>query len=149
MRTFCCGRIDRHLTEWAKRLRCWFFLFFLLETVQEGNHEEDDKCHDEKINDRRNEFPVGNDRDLGSRCFCKGINFLLERLIKRFEKSTPPKIIPIGGMMMSDTKEATILPKAPPMITPTAMSTTLPRSAKALKSFKKLDIIKPLSIGQI
>ena len=79
--TFRAAAIEQ-LTEWAKRLRCWFFLFFLLETVQEGNHEEDDKSHDEKINDRRNEFPVGNDRDLGSRCFCKGINFFAGKIDK-------------------------------------------------------------------
>ena len=35
----------------------------------------------------------------------------------------------------SATSEETILPKAPPIITPTAMSTTLPRIAKSLNSF--------------
>ena len=44
----------------------------------------------------------------------------------------------MGGMMMSLTNEDTILPKAPPMMTPTAMSITLPRMAKALNSLKKL-----------
>jgi hypothetical protein len=38
------------------------------------------------------------------------------------------------GMITSPTRDATILPKAPPMITPTAMSTTFPRSANALNS---------------
>ena len=41
---------------------------------------------------------------------------------------------PIGGMMMLFTILVTILPNAPPIITPTAMSTTLPLRAKALKS---------------
>ena len=38
------------------------------------------------------------------------------------------------GMMMSPTNESTILPKAPPMITPTARSITLPFSANSLNS---------------
>src|SRR5210317_1162569 len=42
--------------------------------------------------------------------------------------------MPIGGMMTSFTNEDTIFPKAPPMIMPTAMSTTLPRIAKDLNS---------------
>ena len=62
--------------------------------------------------------------------------FLLLRLMNRSVKSTPPIKIPRGGMMMSFTTEDTILPNAPPMITPTAMSTTLPRRANALNSVK-------------
>jgi len=42
---------------------------------------------------------------------------------------------PIGGMMRSFTSESTILPKAAPMMMPTAMSTTLPRTANSLNSF--------------
>src|SRR5215813_9693545 len=57
------------------------------------------------------------------------------RLIKRFEKSTCPSALPIGGITMSSTKEETILPKAAPMITPTARSRTLPRIANSLNSF--------------
>src|SRR4051812_4054706 len=41
---------------------------------------------------------------------------------------------PITGMMRSDTIELTIAPKAAPMITPTARSTTLPFSANFLNS---------------
>src|SRR5947207_6662729 len=37
-------------------------------------------------------------------------------------------------MMMSFTTEVTILPNAPPMMIPTAMSTTLPRIANSLNS---------------
>ena len=51
-------------------------------------------------------------------------------------KSTLPISIPIGGIRISFTNDVTILPKAPPMITPTAISITLPLSAKALNSFK-------------
>jgi hypothetical protein len=39
-----------------------------------------------------------------------------------------------GGMITSPTKDETILPKAAPMMIPTAMSTTLPLTAKALNS---------------
>src|SRR6185437_13542322 len=42
---------------------------------------------------------------------------------------------PIIGMMMSVTSESTILPKAAPMITPMARSTTLPRNANFLNSW--------------
>jgi len=41
-------------------------------------------------------------------------------------KLTPPKSKPMGGIMTSLTKEETILPKAPPIITATARSITLP-----------------------
>src|SRR5687768_659861 len=41
---------------------------------------------------------------------------------------------PMTGMMMSATSDDTIAPNATPMMTPTARSTTLPRSANFLKS---------------
>lgn len=40
------------------------------------------------------------------------------------------------GMIMSLTSELTMAPKAPPMITPTAMSMMLPFMANSLKSFR-------------
>ena len=40
----------------------------------------------------------------------------------------------MGGMTTWSTRLVTILPKAPPMITPTARSTTLPRAMKARNS---------------
>src|SRR3954465_13446085 len=42
---------------------------------------------------------------------------------------------PTSGMMTSVTSESTILPKAAPMITPMARSTTLPRNANFLNSW--------------
>src|SRR5689334_1944916 len=57
------------------------------------------------------------------------------RLMKRSAKFTPPMTLPIGGMMMSLTTEVTTLPKATPIITPTARSTTLPLRANSLNSF--------------
>lgn len=55
-------------------------------------------------------------------------------MIFRFEKSTPPVSQPIGGMMISVTREVTILPKAVPIMIPTAISTTFPLMAKSLNS---------------
>jgi hypothetical protein len=58
------------------------------------------------------------------------------------EKSRPPVIAPMIGMMMSPTREVTIPPKAAPIMTPTARSTTLPFIANSRNS---LSICKPLS----
>src|SRR6185312_16964206 len=54
--------------------------------------------------------------------------------MKRLEKSTLPRMRPSGGMMMSLTSDVTILPKAAPMMTPMARSTTLPRMANSRNS---------------
>jgi LemA protein len=56
------------------------------------------------------------------------------RRMKFFEKSSPPESAPITGMMMSSVSDATILPNAPPMMTPTARSITLPRAMNSLNS---------------
>ena len=58
-------------------------------------------------------------------------------VIFREEKLTPPRRMPRRGVIISETRELTILEKAPPMMTPTARSTTLPRLMKVLKSSKK------------
>src|SRR3954464_6900577 len=49
-----------------------------------------------------------------------------------------PNNNPIGGMMISFTNDVTIFPNAPPMTTPTAMSTTLPFIANSLNSLTML-----------
>ena len=49
-------------------------------------------------------------------------------------KLRPPMSRPIGGITTSDTNDVTIFPNAPPMITPTAMSITLPLRANILNS---------------
>src|SRR4051794_7441979 len=54
--------------------------------------------------------------------------------MKRFAKSTLPSASPIGGMMTPSTSDVTILPKAAPMITATARSTTFPRAMNSLNS---------------
>src|SRR3954463_8592008 len=56
------------------------------------------------------------------------------RVANRLEKSMPPTTSPIGGMITSSTRLLTIVPNAPPTITPTAMSMTLPRTANSLNS---------------
>ena len=43
---------------------------------------------------------------------------------------------PMEGLMMSFTSELTMAVNAPPITTPTAISSTLPRMAKALNSSK-------------
>ncbi|TAF65319.1 MAG: EamA/RhaT family transporter [Cytophagales bacterium] len=48
--------------------------------------------------------------------------------------------MPIGGINISFTKEVTILPKAPPITTAIAKSTTLPCTAKSLNSWKNFFI---------
>src|SRR5437764_13649553 len=60
-------------------------------------------------------------------------------------KSSPPISRPTTGMMRSFTSESTILPKAVPMITPTARSTTLPLTANSRNSLTML-IRSPLSL---
>src|SRR3954469_5443980 len=50
----------------------------------------------------------------------------------------PPTSTPTTGMTMSATSEETIFPKAAPMITPTARSTTLPFTAKSRNSVRIL-----------
>ena len=53
------------------------------------------------------------------------------------EKSVLPIRAPMGGIRMSLTNDETIFPNAPPMITPTAMSITLPLRANSRNSLKK------------
>ncbi len=49
------------------------------------------------------------------------------KTINKLEKSTFPKRRPMGGMMTSVTSEVMMVPKAAPMMIPTAMSNTFPR----------------------
>src|SRR3954467_14703186 len=59
------------------------------------------------------------------------------RTRKKLEKSTPPKARPMGGMITSLTRELMMPVKEAPMITPTAKSTTLPRTANFLNSARR------------
>ena len=45
------------------------------------------------------------------------------------------------GMTMSLINEVVMLEKAPPMMTPTAMSITLPRAMKVLNSARKPEVL--------
>ena len=60
------------------------------------------------------------------------------------EKSVFPISAPMGGIRMSFTSDDTILPNAPPMITPTAMSITLPLRANSLNSLRNAISFKGL-----
>src|SRR3990167_2284505 len=55
---------------------------------------------------------------------CRSVS---ERGMKKLLKSTLPTTSPKGGIRISSTSEVTILPKAPPIMTPIARSMTLPR----------------------
>ncbi|CKG22296.1 Uncharacterised protein [Streptococcus pneumoniae] len=59
----------------------------------------------------------------------------LPNVIFKSVKSTPPNTIPSNGVMISFTKELTILPNAAPITTPTAKSITFPLKANFLNSF--------------
>src|SRR6185295_15344116 len=54
--------------------------------------------------------------------------------MNRSAKSTLPSASPIGGMITSSTSDFTMVPNAPPMMIPTARSSTFPRMTKALNS---------------
>src|SRR5690348_5728502 len=56
--------------------------------------------------------------------------------MKRSLKLIFPVSGPMAGMMRSFTMDETIFPNAPPIITPTARSITLPRMANALNSLR-------------
>ena len=51
------------------------------------------------------------------------------------EKSDLPKMAPTSGVIRSATRAVTTAPKATPMTTATARSTTLPRKMNSLKPF--------------
>ena len=68
--------------------------------------------------------------------------------IFQLEKSTPPVSREIRGMMASFTREVEILPNAPPMMTPTAISITLPRAIKVLNSPMKLFFFSGADMGR-
>ena len=60
------------------------------------------------------------------------------------EKSILPTTAPTSGMIRSSTIELTIFPNAPPMITPTARSITLPLRANSLNSDIMLMDLSPV-----
>src|SRR4051812_22399868 len=61
----------------------------------------------------------------------------------RLEKSGLPKIAAMIGVIRSATRAATSAPKAAPITTATARSTTLPRSRNALKSLSIIPTASP------
>src|SRR6266545_2155080 len=71
--------------------------------------------------------------------------------MKRLANSALPRSRPIGGMRTSPTKDDTIFPKAPPMMTPTASSATLPRRMNSLNwlSIPRLVRLPPQERGHV
>lgn len=66
---------------------------------------------------------------------CPYINLLPFITNERFEKSGVLAIAPISGVRRSVTSAVTMVPNAAPITTPTAKSTTFPRSKNCLNSF--------------
>lgn len=64
--------------------------------------------------------------------------------MERELKSAPPAIREAIGIMMSSTRDLTIVVKAPPTATPMARSTTLPRLMNSANSRKKAKSIRVL-----
>jgi len=63
-----------------------------------------------------------------------------ESVIFNVPRSIPPMSIPISGMNTSLTSDVVILPNAVAMITPMAMSITLPLEMNSLNSLKNFFI---------
>lgn len=64
----------------------------------------------------------------------------------KLEKSTFPKRKPMGGMIISSTKDFTIKAKADPMTTPMAISIAFPFMANSLNSFIIVSSLPILSL---
>ena len=106
---------------------CWsffsnfFFLTKVLSFFNSFNHEEENSTNYNEVDNSAQEFTICN--TIPS----KLSNVLYIRSFQGwFNRS---------GVMISLTNELMIAPKAVAMITPTARSTTLPRSKKSLSSF--------------
>src|SRR5262249_25285491 len=66
--------------------------------------------------------------------------------MKWLEKSSPPKIAPMIGMMISSVRLVAIFPNAAPMITATARSSTLPLAMKVRNSLSmRPSFVQPYS----
>jgi len=125
--------------RWRSRRRrsCFFF-----QPIHLFDQHEDDEGNDAKVRDALQKDPVIKRRGGGRFRRHQGWCGVLDILMKRLGKSTLPISGPRGGMRTSLTSDETILPKAPPMITPIAMSRTLPLMAPPLNSFS---IMPPLA----
>src|SRR5438876_2428461 len=111
--------------------------------VESFYQEKDRASDDDEINHKRNEVSVVPGNRPGfhgiGRCGEKAPARRMFKNQKLVEKSSPPVISPIGGMMMSLTSELTIPLKAAPMMTPIARSKALPLAANSLNSFHMAD----------
>lgn len=113
---------------------------FLLELHQKPERDEDAECDDEEVDDVLDKHAVVERKCLAHHIPVR-IKLRAAGSALRLVKVTLPVQSDTAGMMMSLTSDVTILPNAPPMMTPTAMSTTLPFMAKSLKSDKNFPIL--------
>ena len=108
-----------------------------MQLVDAFDHKEDDESRQQKLYDDLNEITVCNDRcSCVLSCF-EGRVAVAVSAISISVKLILPVMSVMTGMTMSLTSELTMLLKAPPMITPTAISITLPRMMKFLEFFYK------------
>lgn len=73
-------------------------------------------------------------KKINSKIWVARFSGLSPRTTNRLEKSSLPTTMLTSGMIRSPTTESTILPKAAPMMTPTARSIALPLTANSLNS---------------
>lgn len=113
----------------------WHLLFLAMELRDEADENEDGEGDDDEIKRGLQEVAIVEQHGglFLSIHTCASLS-----VMERSVKFTPPQMTPIRGMMRSDTMDDTIFPKAVPITTPTAISTTLPRMANALKSCKNV-----------
>lgn len=133
VRAACCvignlGFAVRAQTRFRCRRR------FRSKLVDLTNHHKDNKSENQKIQYGINEAAVSEHRRTSLFCCLQCSIFLAVEADKQIGKIHLAKRQPNGGITTSFTSELTILPKAPPIITPTAISITLPRIANFLKS---------------
>ena len=117
-------------------LRCGCFFYGSGRAFQLHQHlqrRKDDDCHNQKIKHLCKKGAVCDGCGCRLRICKGGIMIAVQRQIKLAEICAACQLAD-DGIIKSLTKEVTILPNAPPMITPTAISTTLPFMANSLNS---------------
>ena len=85
------------------------------ELVDLLNQEEDGEGHNQELDHRIDELAIGDDYRPGIRVAFNVAWLVPLRVMKKFDKSMPPSSRPMGGIMMSLTRELTIAVNATPM----------------------------------
>ena len=119
---------------------CRGCFLFTLQAVDRLDHTKHGQCHDQET-DHRIQEQADIHRHRASSLGVRQGGVGASRFRARLEQDEQVAEIhlasskPIGGMMMSATRDDTMVPNAPPMTTPTARSTTFPRMTNSLNSF--------------